>query len=186
MKFRPVGSFFEWDEFDVAQARAGVHLIGPEVSDEEFVRSARLLASIPRVKAVEVTAGDSWFGATPAAGQPTGQVAFAGLLRAVRNAGWRVTNVRRRFSPATALRAARRYGRRALGWRNSWFKIVAPEAVAVERHLQRYPQSVDNMVAALAGEPPVMTVEAFVELSKTSISNAMPRDEAAEYLKAMR
>jgi hypothetical protein len=186
VKFRSLGSLFEWDELWLAEIRAGVDLIGPDVSAEDFVQSARSFASIPRVKAVEVTAGDSWFGVTPGPGQPTGQVAFAGLLRTVRQVGWTVTNIRRRFSPALALHVARRYGRHALGWRNSWFKIIAPEAVAVERRLQRYPESVDNMVAALAGGPPVMTAEAFVSLSMTSISSAMPRDEAAEYFKAMR
>jgi len=186
VKFRALGSFWEWDEVRLIEAEAGRYLSGPDVSVEDLEQARRIREAIPRLEAVEVTAGDSWFGVSPGPDQPIGQPAFAVMLRMVREVGWRVSNIRRRFSPTLAMYVARRYGRHSLGWKNSWIKIIAPAAVAMERRLQRYPEALDNMLVALANEPPVMPVETFVSLSAKSISQAMPPREAAEYFKARR
>ena len=186
MRSRPLGSLWEWDELRIVEAEAGRHLAGSDVSAQDLARAGKVWAKVPRLKLVELKAGEGWFGVTPGPGQPSCQLALASLLRSVRYIGWRVSNLSRRFSPGLALYVARRYGPRTLAWRNSWIKLIAPAAIAVERHMQRYPTSVDNMVAALAGRPQAIDLETFNSLSMESIARAMPAGEAADYFKAMR
>lgn len=186
MKSRPPGSLWEWDELRLIEAEAGLHLRGTDVGAEDLAKASRVWNRVPKLKLIEVTAGEDWFAVSPAPGQPFSQLALASLLRTVRYLGWRVSNLRRRLSPALALHVARIYGAHTLAWRNSWIKVIAPAVMAVERRLQRHPASVDNMVAALADQPPVMDLTAFDRLSVESVSRALPADERANYFKAMR
>ena len=186
MRSRTLGSFREWDELELLEAEAGRHLRGRDPSREDLASASRIFASIPRMKVVEVTADHDWFCVAPGPEQPTTQLALAGLLRTIRGVGWRVSNIRRRFNPPLAVHVARRFGWHTLGWRNSWIKLMAPNAMVVEARLQRYPASVDNMLDALADQEPVMDIAVFTSLSVTSLSRAMPYDEARDYFVAMR
>ena len=186
MKFRPLASLWDWDELRLVETRAGRHLRGHEPSTEDVMSASRILQSIPRVKLVEVTTGDGWFGIAPAPGQPAVQAAIVGLLRGAQQVGWRVSNLRRRFSPSLAWFVAREYGWHTLGWRKSWFMVAAPAGLVVEGRMQRHPAAVDAMVTALADRPPVMDVGTFNSLSVESISRAMPPEEATDYITAMR